>query len=101
MSEVIEKTMKQSFKTISLWAAAVLVAFGLMACGDKPTQLGISQPGASPSPVASATPAEPPPVIAQVPIRFRRTLAGMIDGKHAVEMELNRNQAEAGQLWGT
>ncbi len=79
-----------------------LICLGLMACsGDKPTQLGISQPGASPSPVASATPVEPPPVIAAVPARFRRTLAGMIDGKHAVEMEINRNQVEADQLWGT
>ena len=81
---------------------AVLLCLGLTACsGDKPTQLGISQPGASPSPVASATPAEPPPVIAAVPARFRRTLAGLIDGKHAVEMELNRNQVEADQVWGT
>lgn len=94
--------MKQSFKTISLLAAAGLAAVSLMACsGDKPTQLGISQPGVSPSPVASATPAEPQPVLAPVPARFRRTLAGAIDGKHAVEMELNRNQVEADQVWGS
>ncbi len=97
--------MKQSFKTISFLAAAGLAAvglLGLMACsGDKPTQLGISQPGASPSPVASATPAEIPAVLAPVPARFRRTLAGTIDGKHAVEMEINRNQTEADQLWGS
>lgn len=73
----------------------------LMACSDKPTQLGISQPGASPSPAASATPVEAPPVLAPVPVRFRRTLAGLIDGKHAVEMEINRNQVEADQVWGT
>ncbi len=80
----------------------VLFCLVLAACsGDKPTQLGISQPGASPLPVASATPVEPPPVIAPVPARFRRTLAGLIDGKHAVEMELNRNQVEADQVWGT
>lgn len=79
-----------------------LLCLLLMACsGDKPTQLGISQPGASPSPVAAATPAEPPAVIAPVPTRFRRTLAGMIDGKHAVEMELDRNQVEADQVWGS
>ncbi|MBL8187168.1 MAG: hypothetical protein JNK38_04130, partial [Acidobacteria bacterium] len=72
-----------------------------MACSDKPTQLGISQPGASPSPAASATPVEAPPVLAPVPVRFRRTLAGLIDGKHAVEMEINRNQVEADQVWGT
>lgn len=93
--------MKQSFKTIFSRLAAVLAALGLMACSDKPTQLGISQPGASPSPIVSATPVEPPPVIAAAPARFRRTLAGLIDGKHAVEMELNRNQVEADQLWGT
>lgn len=97
--------MKQSFKTISLLAAAGLAAVSLMACsGDKPTQLGISQPGASPSPATPAvspTPVEPPPVIAPVPARFRRTLAGLIDGKHAVEMELNRNQVEADQVWGS
>ncbi|MBS1786672.1 MAG: DUF3298 and DUF4163 domain-containing protein [Acidobacteria bacterium] len=82
----------------------LLLCSTLAACsGDKPTQLGISQPGASPSPVtaASATPAEPPPVIAPVPARFRRTLAGLIDGKHAVEMELDRNQVEADQVWGS
>jgi hypothetical protein len=94
--------MKQSsFKTVSLWAAAGLAAVCLMACSDKPTQLGISQPGASPSPAASATPAEAPPVLAPVPARFRRTLAGLIDGKHAVEMEINRNQIDADQIWGT
>lgn len=97
--------MKQSFKTISLLAAAGLAAVSLMACsGDKPTQLGISQPAASPSaatPTASPTPAEAPAVIAPVPARFRRTLAGLIDGKHAVEMELHRNQAEADQVWGS
>lgn len=69
--------------------------------GDKPTQLGISQSAASPSPAVAATPVEPPPVIAPVPARFRRTLAGLIDGKHAVEMELDRNQVEADQVWGT
>ena len=85
-----------------LFLIAVFCCLALTACsGDKPTQLGISQPGASPSPVASATPVEAPPVLAPVPVRFRRTLAGLIDGKHAVEMEINRNQVEADQVWGT
>ncbi|MBP6821894.1 MAG: DUF4163 domain-containing protein, partial [Acidobacteria bacterium] len=88
-----------------LFLIAVFACLALTACsGDKPTQLGISQPGASPSPAmpaASPTPAEAPAVIAPVPARFRRTLAGLIDGKHAVEMELDRNQVEADQVWGS
>lgn len=85
-----------------LFLIAVFCCLTLTACnGDKPTQLGISQPGASPSPVVSATPAGAPPVLAPVPVRFRRTLAGLIDGKHAVEMEINRNQVEADQVWGS
>lgn len=90
---------------MKLFLIAVFFCLALTACsGDKPTQLGISQPGASPSasaPTVSPTPVEQPPVIAPVPARFRRMLAGTIDGKHAVEMELNRNQVEADQLWGT
>lgn len=87
---------------MKLFLIALFFCLALTACsGDKPTQLGISQPGASPSPAVSPTPAEPPPVIVQVPAKFRRTLTGTIDGKHAVEMELNRNQAEADQVWGT
>lgn len=88
-----------------LFLIAVLACLALTACsGDKPTQLGISQPGASPSPATPAvspTPVEAPAVIAPVPSRFRRTLAGLIDGKHAVEMELDRNQVEADQVWGS
>lgn len=90
---------------MKLFLIAVFFCLALTACsGDKPTQLGISQPGASPSasaPTVSPIPVEQPPVIAPVPARFRRMLAGTIDGKHAVEMELNRNQVEADQLWGT
>lgn len=88
-------------KTIIAWASILCICLLTACSGDKPTQLGISQPGASPSPAASATPAEVPAVIAPVPTRFRRTLAGLIDGKHAVEMELHRNQVEANQVWGS
>jgi len=84
-----------------LFLIVALLCLGFTACSDKPTQLGISQPGASPSPAVSATPAEAPPVLAPVPARFRRTLAGLIDGKHSVEMELNRNQIDSDQIWGT
>ncbi|MEK7834078.1 MAG: DUF3298 and DUF4163 domain-containing protein [Acidobacteriota bacterium] len=85
-----------------LFLIAVFACLGLTACsGDKPTELGISQPSASPSSAASPTPTEAPAVIAPVPPRFRRTLAGLIDGKHAVEMELDRNQLEADQVWGS
>ncbi|MFN0107445.1 MAG: DUF3298 and DUF4163 domain-containing protein [Blastocatellia bacterium] len=86
-----------------LFLIAVFACLALAACsGDKPTQLGISQPAASPTtPTISPTPAEAPAVIAPVPARFRRTLAGLIDGKHAVEMELHRNQIETDQVWGS
>lgn len=96
-----------SSKTI-LWLGIGLISASLAACsGDKPTQLGISQPGASPSaatPMASATPAEPPPVIAAVPAKFRRTLTGAIDGKYAIEMQLSRTKSDAedpNDLYGT
>lgn len=63
----------------------------LAACrGDKPTQLGIAQPDstASPSPMATQQPA----AIAPLPDKFNRKLAGTIDGKHAIQMELNRGE---------
>lgn len=65
------------------------IFFVLQACSDsKPTQLGISQPSASPT--VSPT-VEIPAVIAPVPAKFNRVLAGTIDNKHAIQMELNRN----------
>jgi len=87
--------------------ACLMIAFTLIiaACSsDKPTQLGISQPSASPVPAASATPAESPATLAPVPAKFRRTLVGLIDGKHAVVMELSRTKSDAedsSELYGT
>lgn len=78
--------MMQRFKALSLWAFLVPASCGLTACsGDKPTQLGISQPAASPS--ATLVPA----VLGPLPSRFNRLLVGTIDGKHAIQMELGRN----------
>lgn len=80
--------MKQTFKTFSLWTVAGLATFGLIACsGDKPTQLGISQPSPAASPAASLVPA----VLGPLPARFNRVLVGTIDGKHAIQLELGRN----------
>lgn len=63
-----------------------------MACsGSKPTQLGISQPSSSSSPATSPTATELPATIAPLPARFNRVLVGAIDGKHAIQVELGRN----------
>lgn len=66
----------------------VVCCLAFQACSnDKPTQLGISQPSPAPSPTAG----EPPPVIAPAPAKFNRKLAGTIDGKLAIQMELTRD----------
>lgn len=65
----------------------------LQACsGDKPTQLGISQPSASPAAAVSPTATEMPAIIAPLPARFNRVLTGTIDNKHAIQMDLGRNE---------
>jgi len=74
------------------WLLIVPVFFALQACsGSKPTQLGISQPASSASPAASPTATELPATIAPLPSRFNRVLVGTIDGKHAIQMDLGRN----------
>lgn len=68
----------------------ISLCLALQACsGDKPTQLGLSQPAASPA--ASPTATQVPAVKGPLPSRFNRVLIGTIDGKYAIQMELGRN----------
>ncbi|MEP7338995.1 MAG: DUF3298 and DUF4163 domain-containing protein [Acidobacteriota bacterium] len=78
-----------SVKTLVTLAGFSLLYCALTAChSDKPTQLGISQPS---SPAASPTATELPATIAPLSNRFNRVLVGTIDGKHAIQMDLGRN----------
>lgn len=80
-----------SAKAIVTWLGIGLLGLSLAACkSDKPTQLGISQPSSS-SPAASPTATLVPAVPGPLPSRFNRVLVGTIDGKHAIQMELGRN----------
>ncbi len=84
--------MKPKIKTFIIGSIAILAIALLTACSsDKPTQLGISQPSLSASPAASPTGTELPATIAPLPSRFNRILVGTIDNKHAIQMEMGRN----------